>query len=215
MRERVDTPSPKWRLRVESCRRARKQSGVKKTGPASWIRTPMPRNKPGSRKKVRALFLQQPLCVCVRGRGKHRDVASPHTRVFRHHHERTNPVATNITPHSLAHKHAIPTPLFPPPPRPQQLANGSSSTASATAPRASSDTWNPRRRRCRRRYVKRGPSSFPPRSIDATAVSSLRRHYTSRRSRMNTSSLSRVLPFTTGISPHHTRILPFREPNSL
>jgi len=40
----------------------------------------MPRNKPGSRKKVRALFLQQPLCVCVRGRGKHRDVASPHTR---------------------------------------------------------------------------------------------------------------------------------------
>ena len=198
MRERVDTLSPKWRLRVESCRRARKQSGVKKTGPASWIRTPMPRNKPGSRKKVRALFLQQPLCVCVRGRGKHRDVASPHTRVFRHHHERTNPVATNITPQSLAHKHAIPTrnneqplasarltpsacastwravlvhgyghylepntpspPLCsPPPPRPQQLANGSSSTASATAPRASSDTWNPRRRRCRRRYVKRGP----------------------------------------------------------
>ena len=119
MRERVDTPSPKWRLRVESCRRARKQSGVKKTGPASWIRTPMPRNKPGSRKKVRALFLQQPLCVCVRGRGKHRDVASPHTRVFRHHHERTNPVATNITPQSLAHKHAIPTPLFPPPPPPR------------------------------------------------------------------------------------------------
>ena len=116
MRERVDTLSPKWRLRVESCRRARKQSGVKKTGPASWIRTPMPRNKPGSRKKVRALFLQQPLCVCVRGRGKHRDVASPHTRVFRHHHERTNPVATNITPQSLAHKHAIPTPLVPPPP---------------------------------------------------------------------------------------------------
>lgn len=166
-------------------------------------------------KGTRPVLATTTVCVCARSWETPRRRVAAHARFPappRTYQSRRHKYHSALTRSQTRHPHpSVP----PPPPRPQQLANGSSSTASATAPRASSDTWNPRRRRCRRRYVKRGPSSFPPRSIDATAVSSLRRHYTSRRSRMNTSSLSRVLPFTTGISPHHTRILPFREPNSL